>query len=464
MTVLPAAGERFALSMPVLIVGAGACGLTAALEARRAGAEVMVLERDGAPSGSTALSAGLIPAAGTRFQAARGIADAPDRFAADIQAKAGGRADPQVVARLAQEAAPSLHWLADAHGLPFELVEGFDYPGHSRPRMHGLPERTGDALIGRLLTAASDQGVDVVTDAHVTTLFADAGGRVRGLRLRRPDGSEEQVGCGALVLACNGFGGSPDLVRRHIPEMADALYFGHAGNRGDALLWGRALGAAAEDLSAYQGHASVAHPHGVLVTWAVIMQGGVQVNGDGRRFADETSGYSEQAVAVLAQPGGIAWNVYGDRQHAVAAQFADYRDAVAAGAVRRADDLGALARATGLPEGALSATIAEIEAAARSGAPDRFGRCIPPDWRLEPPLCAVRVTGALFHTQGGLAVDPDARVLRPDGTPLPNLLAGGGAARGVSGPTADGYLSGNGLLTAVVLGRLAGATAARLAM
>jgi fumarate reductase flavoprotein subunit len=80
---------------------------------------------------------------------------------------------------------------------------------------------------------------------------------------------------------------------------------------------------------------------------------------------------------------------------------------------------------------------------------------------LAPPFYAVRVTGALFHTQGGLAVDPDARVKTPAGGLFPNLFAGGGAARGVSGPDPTGYLAGNGLLTATTLGKIAGRTAAR---
>ncbi|MBL8645385.1 MAG: FAD-binding protein, partial [Rhodospirillaceae bacterium] len=81
---------------------------------------------------------------------------------------------------------------------------------------------------------------------------------------------------------------------------------------------------------------------------------------------------------------------------------------------------------------------------------------------LAPPYKAVKVSGALFHTQGGLVVDKDARVLRPDKSPLPNLFAGGGAARGISGPGNSGYLAGNGLLAATALGRLAGMAAARL--
>ena len=71
----------------------------------------------------------------------------------------------------------------------------------------------------------------------------------------------------------------------------------------------------------------------------------------------------------------------------------------------------------------------------------------------------MKVTGALFHTQGGLEVDDGARVLRQDGAPFPNLYAGGGAARGVSGSAVWGYLSGNGLLTAITLGRLAAQSA-----
>jgi fumarate reductase flavoprotein subunit len=80
---------------------------------------------------------------------------------------------------------------------------------------------------------------------------------------------------------------------------------------------------------------------------------------------------------------------------------------------------------------------------------------------LAPPYRAVRVTGALFHTQGGLAIRADARVKRAAGGVFPNLFAAGGAAAGLSGSRAAGYLSGNGLLTAVALGAIAGHEAAR---
>jgi fumarate reductase flavoprotein subunit len=461
MSVRSAAGVSLPVTVPVVIVGAGAAGLTAALAAREDNADVLIVERDALPAGSTALSSGLIPAAGTRWQAAKGVADSPAQFAADIKAKNKNCADAVIVTAVAANAGRALEWLADRHGVPFDLVEGFLYSGHSVLRMHGLPSRSGRELLDHLLKAAAACNVEIMTNARADTLYADDAGRVAGIDIVRPDGSRETIGCRALVLACNGYGGNRALVAQHIPEMADALYFGHPGNQGDALAWGETLGACASDLGAYQGHGAVAHPHGILITWALMMEGGFLVNAAGRRFSNEHAGYSEQAVEVLRQPGRIAYLIYDERLHRLALDFEDYRTAAKAGAVRRLPSLRELAASFNLPPDALAATLEETRAFAEGRAVDPFGRNFAGKPSLTAPFYGARVTGALFHTQGGLEVDARARVLRRDGAPLPNLFAAGGAARGVSGPTVDGYLSGNGLLTAVTLGRIAGQAAAR---
>jgi fumarate reductase flavoprotein subunit len=460
-TVLRAEGVGFDVEVPVLVVGAGAAGLVAGIAAREEGAEVLLLERYAVPRGSTALSAGLIPAAGTMWQRAAGIADDPDILAGDISRKCKGQADRAAVDTVARAIGPVLDHLGHAHGLAFSVITDFAYPGHSVHRMHGLADRSGLSLVDALRAAAERAGVEIMTDARATTLFARPDGGVAGVEIARPDGARERIGCRALVLACNGYGGNKALVARHVPSLAEGLYFGHAGNQGDAVLWGEALGAATADLGGHQGHGSVAHPHGILITWATMTEGGFQVNRDGLRFHDESRGYSEAAADVLAQPDGLAWSIFDARVAGIARQFEDFRRAEAQGAVLLADDIAALAARAGLPAGALAATLAEIGELRRDGAVDRFGR----DWRgakaLLPPYAAVKVTGALFHTQGGLVVDSNARVLRPDRSPLPNLFAAGGAARGVSGSDASGYLSGNGLLTAVAYGFLAGREAAR---
>jgi len=456
--------EGFDVEADVVIIGAGACGLVAALRARAASAEVIVLERDASPSGSTSMSSGFVPAPATRFQRVIGVEDdTPQRFETDILSKSKGQSVASLARLASVSIGPALEWLTDAHGFEWVVLDDFLYPGHSRHRMHAVSEKTGAALEARLLTAVEAAGIPVVTEAHATTLYSTDGDEIAAVEITRPDGATEVLGCRALVLACNGFGGNPALVRQHIPEIGDGLYYGHQGNTGDALIWGESLGARIDHLSGYQGHGSLAHPHGILISWALMMEGGVQVNAEGLRFSNEHGGYSEQAVNVLAQPGGIAWNIHDARLHDFAQGFPDYRDAMTAGAIRVATDVTELARVTALPETALARTLSEVAMYHSGAATDPFGRDFTAKPALAAPFHAVKVTGALFHTQGGLMIDEHARVLHEDGRPFANLFAGGGAACGVSGPDVSGYLSGNGLLTAIGFGFVAGTSAGTLA-
>ena len=449
----------FEVRVPVVVIGAGACGLTAALAAKERGAEVLVLERDARPSGSTALSTGLIPAAGTKFQKALGIVDSAELLAEDIWRKAKGQTERRMVATVARASGPTVEWLAERHGVEFRLVEGFLYPGHSVLRMHGTPHRTGEELESALLASAAREGIDILADALVTDLVSQ-GGRITGVRYSRPDGSAETVGCGALVLACCGFGGNPDMVRRYIPEIADAEFSGHVGNKGDAVRWGLELGAAVADMGSYQGHGAVAVPYGNPVNWGLLTNGGYQVNLRGERFSNEVRGYSEQAVEVIAQPGRLAWNLFDEARERPILGFQDYEEIRALGGIRKTGTLAELARMISIPFEVLEKTNQDVDRLRASGKPDRWGRSFKGTPPLAPPFCAVKVTGALFHTQGGLVIDPSARVMRPDGSGFDNLFAGGGAARGLSGPSNWGYFSGGGLLTATVLGRIAGEGAA----
>jgi fumarate reductase flavoprotein subunit len=413
--------------VPVAIVGAGACGLTAAIVLRERGLDCVLLERDATPSGSTALSSGFIPAAGTRVQRGAGVDDSAARFAADIQRKAHGTAAPHLVRAYTEAIAPALDALQERHGLAFELLDGFLYPGHSVRRMHTLAAKTGAALVGALAGAAERAGAMLVEHARVHELWWN-GERVVGVGYARPDGSVEHLACGALLLANNGFGGNAAMVKELLPEMRGAVFGGHAGNDGSAIAWARALGLELADLGGYQGHGSWAVPQGALITWALMMEGGIQVNTEGLRFHDETQGYSEAAVHVLAQPGGTAWNLVDERLLALGRTFPDFVAAEGHGAVKHAENADALAALIGCDASVLRATLAGT--------------------RLEAPYAAIRVTGALFHTQGGLAVDAQCRARA-------NLFAAGGAARGVSGNAVWGYLSGNGLLSAVAGGYIA---------
>jgi fumarate reductase flavoprotein subunit len=462
MPILPADTLDTDAHIPALIIGAGACGQVAALTLHDAGQPVLLVERDPVPQGSTALSSGMIPACGTRLQEEQGVIDPVEQMRGDLIAKAKGESDPAIVQRVCEVSGATIDWLIGEKGIPLELVNSFTYPGHSVHRMHAPPSRTGAELMGALTNRCAQDGIDILTDAIVTDLFATAAGAIAGVRIARPDGGGEDIGCDALILACNGFGGNLDLVRQYIPEIADAVYCGHVGNQGDAIRWGEALGAATADLGSFQGHGSVAHQHNILISWALMMEGGFQVNRDGRRFSNEHGGYSEQGKIVASQPGALAWDIYDARCHELGLEFEDYRDAVEAGAVVQADTIEELATGLGLPVDALAETVTGVAGLAEGLGQDPFGRDFTKSPALAAPFFGIKVCGALFHTQGGLEIDTSARVLREDGSRLPNLFAGGGAARGLSGKADYGYLSGNGLLAAVMLGRIAGQSAAKL--
>ena len=442
----------------VVVVGSGGCGLTAAIAVAQGGVEAVVFEKQARPWSNTARSGGMIPAASTRFQLAAGIEEKPEALAADILRKNKGSSDPEMTLHLARTASGLVEWLVDDVGVDLVFIDDFKYPGHSQYRMHAPPGRTGAELVADLRRAVEQHpAAEMITDASVVNLVADGDDRVAGV-VARYGGREERVRCQKVILACNGFAGNPDMLAEYCPEMVRALYFGGEGNTGEGILWGMELGGAVAFMDAYQAHASVATPHGILITYAIIMEGGFQVNAEGKRFGNESRGYSEHALDVLAQTGGVAWDIYDRRLHLLGLNFDDYRQALEAGAVYQADTIEELAGLLRLPPAALAETLAAYHRSASGEMEDPFGRsdCR----RLMGPFYGVKVTGSLFHTQGGLQVDKHARVLRQDRTAIANLYAGGGVVAGLSGHGPGGYFSGNGLLTALGYGLLAGRHAA----
>jgi fumarate reductase flavoprotein subunit len=451
------------VAVDVLVIGAGGCGLTAALAAAESGAEVFVVEKEKTGGGNTALSQAMVPAAGTRAQQAAGVADSARLMADDILRKNCNQSDPELTLHVARESARFIAWLEDRHGIALELVSDFIYPGHSVHRIHANRTRKGRQLVAELLAAAAKvPNISMATNAPAARLAARAAdGAVLGAEVHIAGVGRNLARARRTILALNGFGANREMLARYIPEMSAAYYFGHEGNTGEGILWGEALGAKLENMGAYQAHGSVAHPHGTLLTWAVISLGGFQVNRQGRRFVNEHHGYSEHALDVLRQDGGVAIEIFDQRIHDAVLGYEDFRQCVAMGAVRRFDSIPALAEGFGLPVRQTVATFEGFQEAARGQAPDAFGRTefgLP----LTAPYHGVKVTGALFHTQGGLKIDSEARVLRPDGSVVPNLYAGGGTAAGFSGKTGPaGYLSANGLMAALIVGMLAGEAAGR---
>ena len=210
----------------VLIVGGGGCGLVAAPAAsENTDLVVTVLEKSDELGGNTALSTGMIPAAGSRFQEAAGNEDSPNAMARDILEKNGHQADEEMVRRLCRQSRHLVHWLVDQCDVDFQFVDDFKYPRQSEYRMHAPPGRHGSHLVDDLLSEIEDRGnIELLPNVPVRCLVADEGAVVGVVAGER---QTESIRAEKVLLATDGFGGNRRMVEESIGEGAsEFLYYG----------------------------------------------------------------------------------------------------------------------------------------------------------------------------------------------------------------------------------------------
>lgn len=442
----------------ILIIGAGGCGLAAAIAAADRGADVAIVEKLERPGGNTAVSTGSLPGAGTRFQRAAGIEDSPELMIRDLTSLSGPHDVTDLTVLLSNRSAELVEWLADAAEVRLDIIRDYRHVGHSVPRLHAPTSRKGQDLTDDLLRAVERRGIPLALASPVTDLVVEDGAVIGAVA--KAAGATIRIGARKVILGVNGFGADPEMVARYCPDVAATTYVGARGSEGEAVRWGLSLGARLGNMASWQGFATIIDPHGELLSWTTIEKGGIIVDASGERFGDEAIGYSGFAAPVAARPGPTI-AILDQRIHDIAALEPWFEEVLDLGGARRADTVEDLAKATGLPLETLRRTLDDYARAASGEIADRHGRT---DFGIAPlvaPYWWTRVKPALLSTQGGLMVDDHARVLGEDGRPIANLFAGGGAVAGISGRAGGvGYASGNGLLHAIGLGWIAGRAAA----
>ena len=424
----------------VVVVGAGACGMVTALQAAASGARsVAIFEKSVRQGCNTQFSSGSLSAAGTRWQRAAGVDDDPERQARDILTVNGDPGSADLVRAVCGAAPAYLEWLADDLGYPVEL--GLDMPraGQSVPRLHTDQGRLGGSRLVDCLRQAVERSplIALVDRTPAVGLIErrDATG-VAGVRVREADG-ERDVGASATVLAADGFAASPLMLARYCPDADGRIYGGVSTSTGDAIQWGLSIGARVANMASFLGHGFMVEATGTRLSPALPFYGAVLVNRQGHRFAEETaSGYSKLAGLVASQPGRRALMIWDEDALRATANSELMRQSAEAKAFRPYNDFEALSTGTGVVVN--PRFVSDGQRA------------------LRPPLYAAWVGAGILTTQGGLVVDPLGRVAHRAGGHIRGLYAGGGTASGISGPSADGYSSGNGLLCAMGLGWIIG--------
>jgi 3-oxo-5alpha-steroid 4-dehydrogenase len=463
---------RFEDECEVLVVGQGAAGAAAALEARAAGAEVLALERASAGGGTSALSGGVLYlGGGTPLQKECGFEDSPEEMFKYLMASCGPRPDEAKIRLYCEGSVDHYHWLLD-QGVPFKPVfyphysgepptdDGLVYSGTENawpfdrvakpaPRGHvpQVPGQAGGLLMQKLLAAVAASGASVRPDARATALVCGADGDVVGA-IVRAGGREAAVRArGGVVLATGGFVHDRRMLELHAPLLARCkVLVGAEGDDGSGIRLGLSAGAAPLNL----GMGSVSLP----VTPPKAILKGLLVNGSGQRFVNEDAYFGRLGEYALLHQGGRCFWILDD------ATFV--RPDVPRKVAAVGETIGELERELGMPEGALAATVELYNRHAARGEDPLFHK--KRDWLVpleQPPFGALDCTveGSLYaaFTLGGLHTDPDGAALTPAGRPIPGLYAAGRTTACLAAP---GYASGLSLGDGTFFGRRAGKAAA----
>jgi len=459
----------------VLVMGSGAGGISAAIEARRHGAQVLVLEKFQLPGGSSSLSGGVCYlGGGTPLQKALGFEDSVENMFNYLIAASGPYASQDKIQLYCENSLGHFQWLLD-NGVKYaqrfsqekELSHAEDslyFSGNERvypycdiarpvPRGHVPPAHNqtgGRELMKCLIASAKALGADIKTNVSCERLIQEADGSVAGVQIEENGVRRNIRARRGVVLAAGGFIHNPDMLQRYAPELAKCRpHWGRAGDLGMGILMG--MGAGASTLRMHHGFAVLPlyPPENVLA--------GIVVNRRGQRFVPEDSYYGVLGHETLFHQGGKGYLIVdADSDY----PGPDYRVVVA----QQADSVAELERKLQMPEGALVQTVEYYNRFAKKNQDPLLrknehylGQL------LKAPFKAYDLgTDKAFyavHTFGGLQTTLDAQVVHAYGEPIPGLYAAGRTSAGL--PVAPYHASGLSIGDCTFFGRRAGAHAAQ---
>jgi fumarate reductase flavoprotein subunit len=453
----------------VVVLGGGGAGLAAAVEASSRGASVLLLEAADKLGGSTAMSAGVYYATGTRLQREAGVEDSVERTYKYYQALNQWALEPSLVMRFCTESAPTLDWLIGM-GVNY-TVESLYVSGVDDTKRGHQPAGGGQSIIDALSARAASLGVEIRLNSRVTELIADEGA-VRGVIL---DG--RPIGSTGVVIATGGFGANDDLMAEYFePAMRHPArwrnYFGSNTSRGDGITMTREIKAAVfgKGFGLLNWTAGFTEePADFCPSWLVF------VNLDGKRFMAENAAYAISGDLMSKQRESRCYAILDEAARARSVDQNDRRDKLGVGEytwgaetiqkkyeegyVLRAGTLSELAKLAGISAETFVNTIGNYNADVRSGADRHFLKQGELREIKDGPFYAVDVRPSAWGTTfPGLQIDADARVYSESARPIPGLFAAGEASGGVLGTHYVG--GGNSVANAIIFGRIAGRTAA----
>ena len=319
----------------------------------------------------------------------------------------------------------------------------------------------GAALMGRIFQIALDTGVEFWTDTAFEKFIVNEG-RVVGIQAVKKSKPLEILSSRGVLVAAGGFAKNGAMRNRYLPKPCPVEWTSaNPGETGEAI-------ESMIELGAGTGHMDkcwwlptsfppdvggpVVHVHDIAKPFGIL------VNGQGKRFTNESASYMEIGAAMYDQPvideNTLAWYVMDARHRKYYPWFKTPpgqipKEWISSGWMKRAKTIEGLAKQCGIEPNALKSSVDRYNDFARAGIDEDFSRGgnayahytrdpkVKPNGSLAPidkgPFLAVPIVPGDVGTAGGVFTDENARVLTDDGTVIQGLYAAGNCSAPVCG-------------------------------
>ena len=451
----------------VVVIGAGGAGFSAAITAKAAGANVVLLEKMPAVGGNSLISGAEMNVAKNWVQPKLGITDdSPELHAKDTFKGGDGKGDMKVINVMTHNALDAAEWCRDYLKVNFEDDNLFFFGGHSRKRALIPYGHTGTEFIAKFQAKADELGIPVITNMKAEELIKDKDGRVTGVKATMDGEAYTFNAKGGVVLATGGFGANKEMVKKYNPSIDERFKTTDApGTTGEALYMAERAGAELVNMGYIQTYPICDPISGVIELIADSrFDGAVLLNQEGKRFVEELQRRDVISHAILEQTGSYCWVLWNDNigkiSNTVKEHANEYEAFTKQGIMATCDDLKCIADFTKMPYDQLQATVKRVNSMTGKGNDKDFHHRAGLMDLSQGKYYVIKAVPSTHHTMGGVRINEKAEVVTKDGKTIPGLWAAG-EVTGVTHGT--NRLGGNAYTDIIVFGRIAGAAAAAAA-
>lgn len=451
----------------VVVIGAGGAGFSAAIEAKNAGANVVLLEKMPAVGGNSLISGAEMNAAKNWVQPKLGINDdSPELHAEDTYKGGDMKGDMNVIKVMTHNALDAAKWCRDYLGVRFEDDNLFFFGGHSRKRALIPVGHTGTEFITKFQAKADELGIPVITNMKAEELIKDKSGRVVGVKATMNGASYTFNAKGGVVLTTGGFGANPEMVKKYNPKIDERFKTTDApGTTGEALYMAERAGAQLVNMGYIQTYPICDPISGVIELIAdARFDGAIMLNQEGKRFVEELQRRDVLSEAILKQTGGYCWVLWNDKigsiSNTVKEHPTEYEAFTKQGIMATCDDLKCVADFTKIPFDSLKGTVNRVSSMTGKGNDKDFNHRSGLVDMTQGKYYVIKAVPSVHHTMGGVRINEKAQALTAEGKAIPGLWAAG-EVTGVTHGT--NRLGGNAYTDIIVFGRIAGKAAAEAA-